>query len=34
MGIFNNIAFRLVNIPMNRTDFDKELGIIKNIARR
>lgn len=33
MAAFNSIVFRLVNIPMTRTDFDKEMGVIKEIVR-
>lgn len=32
MVAFNTIVFKLVNILMNRTDFDKELGVIKQIT--
>lgn len=33
MAAFNIIVFRLVNILKNRTDFDKELWVIKEITR-
>lgn len=33
MTDFNCVVFRLVNISMSRTDYDKELGVVKEIAR-
>lgn len=33
MTVFNSMVFRLINILINRTDFNKELGIIKEITK-
>jgi len=33
MAAFNSMVFRLVNIPLDKNDFDQELKLITEIAK-
>ncbi|XP_050524101.1 uncharacterized protein LOC126895864 [Daktulosphaira vitifoliae] len=33
LSAFNSMVYRLINIPMNKIDYDKELVVIKEIAK-